>query len=158
MKTLPALLLALAPLTAPAEWTYSQHIDEFDGTDWRSISVESEVGSQPAILMLRCEAGKQAMFVFQTDDVIRSDGDGIALMQYSVDGELVRGTLATGWIRSEQYQGAYTYTWKAVMKKIEGGEVLRFRVQGVLETFDAVFRNDGLEAALEELRPHCRRL
>jgi hypothetical protein len=148
--------MSLLPSLALGEWTYEASVDQFDGAQVHSISVGSEVGTLQAVLTLRCDEGKAPLFVFQTDEVIKSDAQGIAQMQLSVDSKEITGMLASGWVRSDQYQGAYTYAVKPVLRKLEGGEVLRIRARGVLTTFEAAFNIDGLADALAPIQEHCK--
>lgn len=165
MKHLAALLCLVLPSLASAlepVWQYRASVDDFDGKQWHEVVVGSQPGTAPAMLLVRCEAGKAPVMAFVLGEVIVAGsfngGSASAVMRMSVDSNELKGAAFASWPRMDNYQGAYTYRVRAVLDKLEGGTLLRVRSQGVLETFDAAFDLTTLSEALAQLQPHCRAL
>lgn len=165
MRALAVSFLAAAaayPIIASA-WEYESVADAFDGAVYHAIRVESEPGSEPAVLSLTCEEGKRPYWTYRGDEILEGYparyGETETSLKMSVDGKPELGEMVSDWPRSDDLKAAHVYTHKAVTKRLLGGRQLIVRTVAVVGTTnDAVFDITGLESALDELAPHCKGL
>jgi hypothetical protein len=164
LSRLGALIVVLAAYSSALfAWEYETFADEFDGATYHRIRVDSEPGSTPAVLTLGCQEDGQAYWTYRGDEVLEgfhsSVGGPATSLQLSIDGTPERGAMVSDWPRSEDLKAATNYAHRAVTKKLVGGTRLIVRTVAVVgQTNDAIFDISGLEGALEQLVPFCKRI
>ena len=170
-------LLGCVALCAPAQvfaaWEYKEIPDDFGTTAFvlqvnSSLLVEgTDLKQYYPLMQLRCdEDGGQAYWRvhwFAIVEAAPSNSLSVDIvestrMQVRVDGKEDRRDV-WNWNRDDALQGINTYRVPAVTKTLRGASELKLRIAGLFgKTHDATFDVSGLAAALEQLKPHCKRV
>jgi hypothetical protein len=174
---LTTCLLGCAALCAPAQvfaaWEYKEIADDFGTTAFvlqadSSLPVEgTDLKQHYPFMQLRCdEDGEQPywrVYWFAIVEAAPSDNLSVDIvesirMQVRVDGKEDRRDV-WNWNRDDDLQGINTYRVSGITKTLRGASELKLRIAGLFgKTYDATFDVSGLGAALEQLRPHCKRV
>jgi hypothetical protein len=76
----------------------------------------------------------------------------------SIDGKEDRRDV-WNWNRDDALEGINTYRVANVTKTLRGASELKLRIAGLSgKTYDAAFDVSGLAAAVEQLKPHCKKV
>ena len=174
MRRIAALALLVGSTTASATWNYQEIHDDFDGKTSFLLQVESSIPVEGTdsqrhhpFLQLRCdEDGGQPYWRvhwFAIIGVSVSTNSIIGVvqntrMQVRIDGK-ADNRMIWDWDRDESLEGISTYRVPAIIRALSGASELKLRIAGSYgKTHDATFDVSGLDAALEQLRPHCKRV
>jgi hypothetical protein len=170
-----AIVLAglLVSAQASAEWRYEEVEDGASGTAYllqtdSSIAVKGSDGKEHhPLLQLRCdEDGGRPYWRIHwfaiVDTKVGSDSGRDAVdnvrLQVRVDGRPDYGE-AWDMTRDESLESVSTDRASALVKTLRKANEVKLRVSGGYgKTYDAAFDVAGLEAALEPLKDHCKRL
>jgi hypothetical protein len=168
------LAAVLISARAGAEWRYEEIKSDGDRTTAYLLQTDSSLAVKGAngkehypFMQLRCdEDGGQPYWRIQwfgiIDTKIGSDSSRGAVdnvrLQVRVDG---KPDYRDVWdmTRDESLEGVTTTRASALVKTLREANELRIRISGGYgKTYDATFDVSGLEAALEQLKAHCKRL
>jgi hypothetical protein len=174
----PGLLLTMAALffahSAHASWEHVTLKDDFDDSVTHLIEVKSSEtvnGKVPALALICGETapywavtwgdGNLLDQTFSSNQFVPGGVTSDINIRVIIDGEEQSSGAASVWnmIVEKDHSTMTTYRVPAILRKLREASVLKMRVQGYPSAvYDAVFDVAGLDAALEELRPECRRL
>jgi len=174
MRLVTTLVLSTASAQAFADWQFQQVHDDFDNSTAQILQVESSMpvkgtdGQQHyPFLQLRCdEDGGQPYWRihwFAIVDVSVSVNSIVGVvsdtrMRVRIDGKEDK-RLIWEWPPDESLEGIQTYRVPAIVNALKGAHELKIRIAGKFgETYDATFDVSNLGPALEQMRPHCKRL
>jgi hypothetical protein len=175
LRALFGLAVIVGSVPASAAWEYNEIKDDVDGTTAYVLETKSSVTVQGAdrkphqpFLQLRCdEQGGRPYWRVHWFAIIetmvsgnssRSDVQAVRV-QARIDGKLPADRGAWTMVRDESLEGMTTDSVSAIVKTLLDAKELRLHVgAGYGKAYDATFDVSGLEAALEQLQPHCKRL
>jgi hypothetical protein len=164
----------LASAQAGAAWRYEEIKDDVAGTTAYLLQADSSIAVKGAdgkehhpFIQLRCdEAGGQPYWrihwfaIVETKiDSTRSRGvvvDDIR-MQVRVDG---KPDYSEAWdmTRDASLEGVTTHRASALAKRLRDASEVKMRISGGYgKSYDAAFDVSGLEAALQQLKGHCKK-
>lgn len=163
----------LVSAQAGAEWRYEEIKADSDGTTAYLLQTDSSIAVKGSdgkehhpFLQLRCEEGAKPYWRIHwfaiVDTKINSDSsrDGVdnVRLQVRVDG---KPDYREVWdmTRDESLEGVTTYRASALVKTLREASEVKVRISGGYgKSYDATFDVSGLEAALGQLKGHCKRL
>jgi hypothetical protein len=168
------------PAQVLAAWEYKEIADGFGATAFvlqatSSLPVEgTDLKQHYPLMQLRCDkdgrqrdkdGGEPSWRVrwFAIVEAAPSDNLSVDIvesirMQVRVDGKEDRREV-WNWNRDDDLQGINTYRAAAVTKALRDASELELRIAGLFgKTYDATFDVSGLAAALEQLKPHCKKV
>jgi hypothetical protein len=164
----------LVSAQAGADWRYEEIEDDAAGTTAYLLQTDSSIAVRGAdgkehhpFVQLRCdEEGGQPYWRIHwfaivdtkiSSDSARGAGDNVRL-QVRVDG---KPDYSEAWdmTRDESLEGARTSRASALVKTLREANEVRVSISGGYgKTYHALFDVSGLEAALRQLKGHCKRL
>jgi hypothetical protein len=170
-------VLGCAALCAPAQvlaaWEYKEIADGFGKTAFvlqvdSSLPVEgTDLKQHYPLMQLRCDkdGGEPYWRVHWFAIVKAAPSSNLSVdlvegtrMQVRVDGKDDRRDV-WNWYREDALEGINTYRAAPVTKTLRDASELQLRIAGLAgKTYDATFDVSGLAAALEQLKPHCRKV
>jgi hypothetical protein len=174
---LTTCLLGCAALGAPAQvfaaWEYKEIADDFGTTAFvlqadSSLPVEgTDLKQHYPLMQLRCdeEGGEPYWRVHWFAIVKAAPSNSLSVdlveeirMEVRVDGKEDRRDV-WNWNRDDALEGINTYRVANVTKTLRGASELKLRIAGLSgKTYDAAFDVSGLAAAVEQLKPHCKKV
>jgi hypothetical protein len=173
IRTPVAIVAIFAATQANAAWDYKETMDAFDGNTAYVLQADSSLPVEGTdlkehypFMQLRCdEDGGQAYWRIHWFAIIdltpSNDVLGVVeniRMQARVNGKEDKREV-WNWNKDETLEGVHTFRVSAVTKTLLGASELNLRIAGQFgKTHAATFDVSGLEAAMEKLRPHCKRL
>ena len=157
---------------AGAEWRYEESKDDVHGTTAYVLQTDSSIAVKGSdgkehfpFMQLRCDEDRgQAYLRIRwfaivdtkiTDNVRKADD---VRLQVRVDG---KPDYREVWdmTRDESLEGVTTEHAAALVKTLREANELKLRIfAGYGKTYDATFEVAGLDAALEQLKKHCKKL
>ena len=174
LRALFGLAVIVGSAPASAAWEYNEIKDDVDGTTAYVLQTDSSLAVQGAdrkthqpFLQLRCdeEGGRPYWRVhwFAIIETIGSSSSSRSVaqdvrIQVRVDGKVAdRGVWSM--VRDESLEGMTTDSVSDIVKTLLRAKELKLHIAaGYGKAYDATFDVSGLEAALEQLKPHCKRL
>jgi hypothetical protein len=174
MRWVICLASLLISAQAAAEWRYEEIKDDVDGTTAYLLQTDSSIAVKASdgkdhfpFIQLRCdEDGGQPYWRIHWFAIVdtkissnsgRDEVDNVRV-QVRVDG---KPDYRDVWdmTRDESLEGVTTDRASALVKTLRDAHELRMRISGGYgKTYDARFDVSGLEAALAQLKGHCKRL
>jgi hypothetical protein len=165
----------LVSAQAGAGWRYEEIKDDLDGTTAYLLQADSSIAVKGAdgkehhpFIQLRCDDdGGQAYWRIHWFAIVETKIDshsarGVVVdnvrMQVRVDG---KPDYREVWdmTRDESLEGVTTYRASALVKTLREASEVKMRISGGYgKSYDAAFDVSGLEAALERLKGHCKKL
>lgn len=164
----------LVSAQAVAAWRYEEVKNDADATTAYLLQADSSVAVKGSngverypFLQLRCDAdgGKPYWRIHWfaiVDATINSDSarENVdnARLQVRIDG---KPDYREVWdmIRDKSLEGVTSYRASALVKALRGANEVKMRISGGYgKTYDATFAVAGLEAALGQLKGHCKKL
>jgi hypothetical protein len=165
----------LASAQAGAEWRYEEVKDDGAGTTAYLLQADSSIAIKGAdgkehhpFIQLRCDAdGGQSYWRIQWFAIVETKIDstssrGVVVdnirMQVRVDG---KPDYSEAWdmTRDESLEGVTTHRASALVKTLRGASEVKMRISGGYgKSYEAAFDVSGLEAALQQLKGHCKKL
>jgi hypothetical protein len=164
----------LVSARAGAEWRYEEMKDGVDGATAHILQADSSIAVKGSdgkehhpFIQLRCDDdGRQPYWRIHWFAIVdtkigsgsaRDDVDNVRL-QVRVDG---KADYREVWdmTRDESLEGITSNRASALVKTLRDATELKMRISGGYgKSYDAAFDVSGLDAALEQLKGHCKRL
>lgn len=165
----------LASAQAGAEWRYEEIKDDVAGTTAYLLQADSSIAVKGAdgkehhpFMQLRCDAdGAQPYwrinwFAIVETKIDSTSAHGVVVdnirMQVRVNG---KPDYSEAWdmTRDASLEGVTTHRASALVKTLRDASEVKMRISGGYgKSYDAAFDVAGLEAALQQLKGHCKRL
>lgn len=165
----------LVSAQAGAEWRYEEIKNDTDGTTAYLLQADSSIAVKGAdgkehhpFIQLRCDQNggppywRIQWFAIVETKIDSNSSRGVVVddirMQVRVDG---KPDYRDVWdmTRDESLEGVTTHRASALVKALREASVVKMRISGGYgKVYEAAFDVTGLEAALEQLKGHCKRL